>query len=185
MKTALLLIDIQNDYFPGGRMELEGSLQASLHAKDILDVGRAVGIPVFHIQHVSMQKGATFFLPDTEGVLIHENVKPLPEERVIQKHYPNSFRDTSLFDELKKSGIDRLIICGMMTQMCVDATVRAAFDYGFSCVVVHDACAARSLSFGADTIPAAHVQGAFMAALGSVYARVIAAGDIIQKYLKG
>lgn len=181
MKTALLLIDLQNDYFPGGRMELEGSLQASLRAKDILDVCRAAGLPVFHIQHISAQKGATFFLPDTEGVRIHENVKPLPEETVIRKHYPNSFRDTSLLEELKKREADRLIICGMMTQMCVDATVRAAFDHGFACVVIHDACAARSLSFSGLTIPADQVHGAFMAALGSVYARVLAAGDILQK----
>jgi nicotinamidase-related amidase len=181
MKTALLLIDIQNDYFPGGRMELEGSLQASLRAKDILEVCRAVQIPVFHVQHVSTQKGAAFFLPDTEGVLIHENVKPLPGEVVIQKHYPNSFRETSLLEDMKKKEINRLIICGMMTHMCVDATVRAAFDHGFTCVVIHDACAARALSFNNETIPAAQVHGAFMSALGAIYARILATGDIIQK----
>jgi nicotinamidase-related amidase len=181
MKTALLLIDIQNDYFPGGKMELEGSVQAVLRAKDILDVCRAVKFPVFHIQHVSMQKGASFFLPGTDGVLIHEDVKPLPDEIVIQKHYPNSFRETTLLDEMKKQEINRLIICGMMTHMCVDATVRAAFDHGFACVVIHDACAARALSFNNETIPADHVHGAFMAALGTVYARILGAGDMIQK----
>jgi nicotinamidase-related amidase len=181
MKTALLLIDIQNDYFPGGQMELDGSVQAGLRAKDILEVCRAVQFPVFHVQHVSLQKGASFFLPETEGVLIHENVKPLPDEIVIQKHYPNSFRETVLLDELKKREVNRLIICGMMTHMCVDATVRAAFDHGFACVVIHDACAARSLSFNEEIIPAAHVHGAFMAALGTVYARIQGAGDIIQK----
>lgn len=181
MKTALLLVDLQNDYFPGGSMELEGSLPAVLHAKDLLDVCRAVKIPVFHIQHISMQKGAAFFLPDTEGVLIHDAVKPLPDETVIRKHYPNSFRETPLLEELKKREVDRLIICGMMTQMCVDATVRAAFDHGFVCVVIHDACAARALSFNNETIPAAQVHGAFMAALGTVYARVLSAGDILQK----
>ena len=126
MKTALLLIDLQNDYFPGGRMELEGSSEAVLRAKDILDTCRAVGIPVFHVQHLSLQKGAAFFLPDTDGVRIHDTVKPLPDETVIQKHYPNSFRETALLAELKKREISRLIVCGMMSQMCVDATVRAA-----------------------------------------------------------
>ncbi len=181
MKTALLLIDIQNDYFPGGKMELEGSVQAGLRAEDILDVCRAVKIPVFHVQHVSLQKGAAFFLPDTDGILIHESVKPLQDEIVIQKHYPNSFRETTLLEEMKKREVNRLIICGMMTHMCVDATVRAAFDHGFACVVIHDACAARSLSFNEEIIPAAHVHGAFMAALGTVYARILGAGDIIQK----
>ncbi len=181
MKTALLLIDIQNDYFPGGRMVVEGSLEASLKAKELLGVFRTVGLPVVHIQHLSAYKGATFFLPDTEGALIHDNVKPLPGETVIRKNYPNSFRKTALLEHLQKEQVNRLIVGGMMTQMCVDATVRAAFDYGLECVVIHDACAARALSFGDLAIPAAHVHGAFLAALGSVYAKILGAGDIIQK----
>jgi nicotinamidase-related amidase len=181
MKTALLLIDIQNDYFPGGKMELEGAIEASLKAKDLLDVFRHVKLPVVHIQHLSAQKGATFFLPDTDGALIQENVKPLDHETVIRKNVPNSFRGTALLDHLKKEAVNRLIVCGMMTHMCVDATVRAAFDHGFECVVVHDACATRTLTFKGIDIPASHVQGAFLAAMGSVYARVYSAADIVQK----
>ncbi|HPC73584.1 MAG TPA: cysteine hydrolase family protein [Syntrophales bacterium] len=179
MKTALLIVDIQNDYFPGGKMELEGSLEASLRAKEILRLFRAETLPVVFIQHVSVRKGAAFFLPDTEGVLIHENVKPLPGETVIRKHYPNSFRETGLLDHLEKEQIGRLIICGMMTSMCVDATVRAAFDYGFPCVVLHDACATMPLKFKDSTIPANHVHGAFLAALGMVYARVMSTSEAI------
>jgi nicotinamidase-related amidase len=181
MKTALLIVDIQNDYFPKGKMELEGSIEASLRAKEILDIFRTEKLPVIFIQHISAQKGATFFLPDTEGAIIHENVQPLPGETVIRKHYPNSFRETGLLDHLKKEQVGRLLVCGMMTSMCIDATVRAAFDYGFQCVVLHDACATRSLKFKDSNIPAIHVHGAFLAALGSVYARVMSTSEVIEK----
>ena len=70
MKTALVLVDIQNDYFPGGTMELEGSAEASLRAKELLSHFRQARLPLIHIQHVSTRPGATFFLPDTDGVKI-------------------------------------------------------------------------------------------------------------------
>jgi nicotinamidase-related amidase len=181
MKTALLIVDIQNDYFPEGKMELEGGVEASLRAKVLLDLFRVEKLPVVFIQHISIQKGASFLLPDTEGILIHENVRPLPGETVIRKHYPNSFRETGLFDHLKKEQIGRLLVCGMMTSMCIDATVRAACDYGFQCVVIHDACATRALKFKDTIIPASHVHGAFIAALGSVYARVMSTSEVIEK----
>ena len=113
-------------------------------------------------------KGATFFLPDTAGVNIHTNVRPLAGETVIQKNFPNSFRKTDLLAQLKKAEVSQLVIGGMMTHMCVDATVRAAFDHGFDCTVIHDACATRALTFLGGEIPAEKVHGAFLAALGAV-----------------
>lgn len=182
MTTALLLIDIQNDYFPGGKMELEGSLEASLRAREILSLFQEKGLPLVHIQHVAARPGATFFLPGTEGVKIHQNVEPLPEEVIFQKNYPNSFRNTPLLDHLRSQQVNKVVICGMMTHMCVDATVRAAFDYGLEVTVVHDACATRALTFGDQAIPAAQVHGAFLAALGSIYAKVVSAGDFIEGF---
>ncbi len=177
--TALVLVDIQNDYFPGGRMELEGSAEASLRAGEILSLFRQNHLRVVHIRHLSTRPGATFFLPGTKGAEIHENVRPLPAETVIEKHYPNSFRDTGLLEILKKEGITRLVIAGMMTHMCVDATTRAAFDFGFDCTLIHDACATRSLTFGRTTVPAAHVHASFLAALGAVYAKVLGAEEYL------
>ena len=168
MNTALILLDIQNDYFPGGKMELEGPVEASLHAKTLLSVFREKGLPLIHIQHVSARPGATFLISDTKGIEFHENVEPLQHETVIRKNYPNSFRETSLLDHLEKKSIKHLIIAGMMTHMCVDATTRAGFDYGFKCTVITDACATKSLSFENEIIPAAHVHGAFLAALNNV-----------------
>lgn len=170
---ALLLIDIQNDYFPGGRMELVGSEAAGRQSGRLLDVFRKKGLPVFHIQHISTRKNATFFLPQTDGVNIHNSVVPIAGEPVIQKNYPNSFRETKLLGMLRKAGITHLVIAGMMTQMCVDTTVRAATDLGFTCRLAHDACAARDLTFAGKTVAAVDVQTAFMASLNGLFAEVL------------
>jgi nicotinamidase-related amidase len=181
MSTALVLIDIQNDYFPGGNMEVSGSEEASLRAREVLDLFRKRTMPVIHVRHLSVRPGATFFLPGTRGAEIHETVRPLSTEALIEKNYPNSFRDTPLRGFLEKEGITRLVIAGMMTHMCVDATTRAAFDYGLDCTLVHDACATRQLTFAGATVPAPQVQSAFLAALSGIYAKVVSAGEFISE----
>jgi nicotinamidase-related amidase len=173
MKTGLILVDIQNDYFPEGQMELVGISDAGQRAGELLSVFRENNWPTFHIQHLSVQPGATFFLPDTAGAEIHDCIRPLSEEQVIQKHYPNSFRETNLLEELKKQAVEKVVVCGAMSHMCIDATTRAAFDLGFDCTVIQDACATRDLEFGGQAITAEQVHGSFMAALGSAYARVV------------
>lgn len=166
MTQALLLIDLQNDYFPGGAMELVGSPAAVEQAGRLLDAFRQKSRPVIHIQHISTRPGATFFLLDTEGVKIHARVAPQAGETVFQKNFPNSFRDTPLLAHLRDQHITQLVIGGMMTQMCVDTTVRAAADLGFQCTLAHDACATKALSFNGQSVTAENVQAAFMAALG-------------------
>jgi nicotinamidase-related amidase len=183
MKTALILIDIQNDYFPGGRMELEGPVEAAAQAHILLDFFRQQNWPTVHIQHISTRAGATFFLPDTDGASIHPSIAPLEGETVIVKHFPNSFRETTLLEHIKGLGVERLVICGMMTHMCVDATVRAAADFGFPILLAADACATRTLAYGETKVPAAHVHAAFLAALKS-YGQVMTAAEILNQ-LKG
>lgn len=180
MKTALLIIDIQNDYFPGGKMELVGCIQASAAAARLLAAFRKHSWPVYHVQHISIQPGATFFLPETPGAEIHEAVRPMPAEPVITKHFPNSFRGTDLLERLKTDHIGSLLICGMMSHMCVDSTVRAAFDLGFTCIVTHDACATRELVFNGINVPAAQVHVSYMAALGAVYAQMKGVDEILE-----
>lgn len=172
MGKALIIVDIQNDYFENGAMELVGSLEASKNAKEILTKFRNENLPIIHIQHLSLAPGSTFFLPDTKGQEIHENVKPLDGEEVIEKYYPNSFRDTGLLDYLKSQNITELVIVGMMTQMCIDATTRAAKDFEFECTVIGDACATRNLEVNGKTVKAEDVQTAFLAGLNSFYAEV-------------
>ena len=173
MKQALIIVDIQNDYFPGGKMELVGMEAASKKARRVLDLFRTKNVPIFHIQHISNRPGATFFLPETDGTEIHESVIPKSGEPIIQKHYPNCFAATSLQAQLNKLGVEEIIFCGAMSHMCIDTTVRAAFDLGFRNLVVSDACATRNLEFGGITIEASQVHAAFMAALSAPFARVI------------
>jgi nicotinamidase-related amidase len=176
-ETALLIVDIQNDYFPGGKSELEGSVDAALRAGELLALFRRLKLPVVHVQHVSNRPGATFFLLDTDGVRIHESVRPIEGELVLQKHYPNAFRDKQLLVQLGLLHVARLVICGMMTHMCVDATVRAAFDYKFECVVAGDACATKALVHRGRTVEASDVQTAFLAALNGTYAKVMSSSE--------
>ena len=173
MKVALILVDIQKDYFSGGQMELVGMNDASRNARELLRFFREKKWPIFHIQHIAVRDGATFFLPNSVGMEIHENVKPLLGETIIQKHHPNSFLNTKLHEELLKAGIESVVICGAMSHMCIDATTRAAADLGFQCTVVHDACATRDLIFNDKAVPADMVHSAFMAAFQSVYAKVM------------
>ncbi|MBC7557257.1 MAG: cysteine hydrolase [Chryseobacterium sp.] len=170
MSKALIIVDIQNDYFENGAMELVGSFEASENAREILLKFRNENLPIVHIQHLSLAPGSTFFLPNTKGQEIYENVKPQDGEKLIEKHYPNSFRDTDLLDYLKSQNISELVIVGMMTQMCIDATTRAAKDFEFECTVIGDACATRDLEVNGKTVKAEDVQTAFLAGLSSFYA---------------
>ena len=173
MKTALVLIDIQNDYFPGGNMELVGIENAATKAQKILQRFRDQKAPIFHIQHISAHPQSKFMLPNTKGVEINEKVAAGPGEPVIEKYFPSCFRDTSLLEQLKNQKIKELVICGAMSHMCIDTSVRAAFDLGFSCTVIEDACATRDLQFKEESIEASKVHAAFMSALSFPFAKVV------------
>ena len=170
---ALILVDIQNDYFPGGRNPVVGAEAAATVARKVLDKAREKREPIIHIQHTSRRPNATFLLPGTPGSEIHPLVAPLPGETVVQKHHPNSFHETALLDELRSRKISRLFFCGMMTHMCIDTTVRAASDLGFQSIVVGEATATKDLTYGSITVPAVYVQASFLAALSGLFAKVI------------
>jgi nicotinamidase-related amidase len=171
--TALLIIDIQNDYFPGGAMQLEGADAAAGNASKALKDFRSKSLPVIHVRHLSVRPGSTFFIPGTPGAEIHAAVKPAGGETVVEKNFPNSFRGTSLEGVLKEKGIKSLVVAGMMTHMCVDASVRQAADLGYKVTLLGDACATRAQSFGGETVPARQVHTAFLAALNGFYAKVV------------
>lgn len=179
MKQALLIIDIQNDYFNGGAMELVGSKEASHQAALLIETFRQQEKQLIFLQHIASEQ-ASFFRPNSKGVLIHSSVKPLKTEWVIQKSYPNSFRDTELLSLLQKEGIQELIICGMMTHMCVDTTVRAAYDLGFSCILIGEACATKDLEFEGKTVTSKEVQMAYLGAIDGTFAQVRSVGAFME-----
>ena len=180
MTKALIVIDIQNDYFPGGKMELVGSVEAAVRASSVQALFREHGYPVLHIKHFALSPNATFFLPNTWGVEINESVAPITAELIIIKHYPNSFRETVLGQILANLQIKDLVVVGMMTHMCIDTSVRAANDLGFNVTLVSDACATKNLNFNGVEIEAAAVQGAYLAAIDGSFAKVVTAAELVE-----
>jgi nicotinamidase-related amidase len=170
--TALVLIDLQNDYFPGGAFPLPHAVAAGERAAALLTAARGRGIPVVHVQHQDPDP-ESFLAAGTEGAGLHEGVTPADGEPVVQKQAPNAFLGTTLDDELAAIGATGLVVAGMMSNMCVDATVRAALDAGFAVTVAHDACAAADIGFDGRDVPAQDVHAAFLGALGHAGARVV------------
>ncbi len=178
-KTALIIVDLQNDYFKGGKWELEGTEAATIKAEKLLRCFRENGLPVVHVRHEIPTADAPFFAPDSDGVKVHSSVKELEGEPVVLKQQINSFRDTNLKDVLDKLDVDKLLICGAMSHMCIDAVTRAANDFGYNCAIAQDACATLDLEFNGITVPASHVHAAFMAALAFAYAKVASTNELL------
>ncbi len=180
MKQGLIIVDVQNDYFEGGSMTLSGMDEAAANCRQLLDSFRRRRAPLFHIQHLAQREGATFFVPGTTGCEIHDSVKPDSGETVIVKHFPSAFRDTDLADRLASAEVEEVVICGAMSHMCIDSTVRAAFDLGFRCIVAADACTTRDLEFDGRLVAAEQVQAAFMAALAVPFAQILSTQQYIE-----
>ena len=159
--TALLLIDIQDFYFPGGKLPLVGPEAAAENAGRVLAAFRAAKRPVVHVRHDFEPGGA-----------INAAVAPIEGERVFTKTEVSCFNDTGVLAHLRELGVERLVIAGMQTHMCLEAATRAAHDLGFECVVIADACATRDLTYGGTTVKAADVHASTLATLDRTYATV-------------
>jgi nicotinamidase-related amidase len=176
MADALVVIDIQNEYFPGGALPLPHAADAAGRAAEAIEAARGAGIPVVHIRHEEPESDE-YFVPGSRGAETNATVAPADDEVVIVKHHPNSFLDTDLAERLAGLGAGRVAFCGMMTSMCVDATVRAAADLGLEPVLVDDACAAPDLEHRGTRVPADSVHAAFCSALGDEIATLLPTGD--------
>jgi len=179
MKTALIAIDIQNDYFADGAFALPAMETATDQAAALIARFRAAGAPVIHIQHIMNRPNPPFFIAGSFGEEIAGAVKPEANEPVVTKNYPNSFRDTTLTVTLKDLDVSNLVIVGAMTNNCVAATTRAATDFGYQVTVAHDACAAANLQFQETVVPSDIVHATIMAAMGMQGAQVVAASEVV------
>jgi nicotinamidase-related amidase len=168
-KSALLLIDIQDFYFPGGKSALVEPEKAAVNSALLLDRFRARDLLVIHVRHNSEPGGK-----------INDIVAPLPGEKIISKNEVSSFKGTDLGDFLKSNSIDTLVICGMQTHMCVEAATRAGSDLGYKCILVHDACATKDLKFGDRIIKSEDVHYSTLSTL-----RSYAAVKSTEEYLGG
>lgn len=179
-KRALIVVDIQNDYFPGGRWTLDGMEQAGSNAAAVIGAARAAGDRVIFIAHEFESADAPFFAPGTDGAKLHKVLGTGPDDTVIVKHEVNAFKGTDLNAVLQRDGIEDVTIVGAMSHMCIDAATRAAADLGYKVTLVHDACATRDLEFAGKTVPAAEAHAAFMSALGFAYATLVSTADYVK-----
>ena len=178
---ALIVIDIQNDYFDGGKWPLHNMAQSAENAARILEHARQAGHLVIHVHHEFNVEEPPFFAPGSEGAEIHPSVEPLEDELTVLKHQVNAFHQTPLHELLKEQNVESLTIIGSMSHMCIDAATRAAADLGYLVTVVEDACASRDLEFEGKTVEADDVHAAYMSALRFAYANVVNTAQ----YLKG
>ena len=161
-KSALLIIDIQDFYVPGGKVPLVEPEAAAKNAAKVLAAFRSAGNPVIHVRHD--------FEP---GGSIHASVAPIDGERVFTKTEVSCFNGTQVLAHLKELGVEKLVIVGMQTHMCLEAATRAASDLGFEVTVIADACATRDLEYGETTVKAADVHASTLATLDRTYAKVV------------
>ena len=179
--TALILVDIQNDYFPEGDWPVPLMEAALDNAARLLAAARSAGDVIVHIRHEMADSSAPFFRPGSRGAEIHDGVKPIAGEDVLTKARPNSFLGTGLHELLQGRGVETVIICGAMSQMCIDATARAASDLGYAVIVAEDACAAKEAAFGDIALTPAQVHAAIMAPLAQSYAQVLKTAEISER----
>jgi Amidases related to nicotinamidase len=165
MKQALLIIDVQNDYFKNGKMELEHPEEALEKINKLEEKFLKLNLPIIYIQHINYKKDASFFSPNTRGVQLHEKLKVSTDSIIIEKHFPNSFKDTTLLGTLKKLKIEQIVISGMMTHMCIDSTTRAAAELNYNPILISDTTATRSLLYIEEKVSAKQVQISYLSAL--------------------
>jgi len=167
-KTALLLVDIQEFYFSSGYNQLIEPEAASQQAAIVLDYFRKNKELVVFIKH-AVKKDS----------LIHASVLPIDGEKVITKQEINSYLNTDLLSYLQENSIKRVVICGMMTHMCVEAAARASADYGFEVIVLNNACATKDLVFGNDTVLAKDVHVSTLATIENYYGKVVTVDEFL------
>lgn len=143
MGKALLVIDLQNDYFPGGAFPLWNTEATLAAVEDAIQAARSRGIPVILIQHLAdaAQGLAPFFNPGTVGAAIHPRIRAAaPEAPVVVKAFADAFEGTNLQDTLQDLGATELLVCGMMTQNCVTHTAISKAAEGYEVTILADAC---------------------------------------------
>jgi nicotinamidase-related amidase len=141
VKKALLVIDLQNDYFPGGKFPLWNTDAILQNIERAIAKANAQGIPVIHIQHVAKQGMAPFFNEGTPGADIHPSIlAAAPKAPVVVKEFADSFEQTNLEETLTKLGVTDLLVCGMMTQNCVTHTAISKAVEKYNVTILPDCC---------------------------------------------
>lgn len=138
-KRALLVIDVQNEYFEGGGLPVTYPPQSNTNIMSVIKAAEQANIPIVTVQHTATTESAKAFVKNTHGWQPHESVKNAKVAHYIEKMVPSSFVGTDLESWLRKEGIDTVVISGYMTQHCCDTTARYAHHLGFAIEFLSDA----------------------------------------------
>jgi nicotinamidase-related amidase len=167
---ALIIVDVQEFYFPDGFSPLVEPEKASEKAGIILNDFRDKDELVIHVKHATKKDS-----------LIHKDVYPKNGEKVITKHFANSYKETDLLEFLQQNDITEVVVCGMMTHMCVEATARASADFGFKVIVVDDACATKDIVYENDTVKASDVHLTTLGSIDRYYGKVMTTKEFLSQ----
>ncbi|WLR94161.1 cysteine hydrolase family protein [Shinella zoogloeoides] len=178
-KRAIIIVDLQKDYLATGSFALTGIDAATANAARVVEAARGKGDRIVHVHHIAKEADSPLFAPNTDGIEPIPAIAPQAGDAVVVKNYPNSFRDTVLQETLKAGGIEDVVVVGAMSDVCIDATARAAADLGYNLTVVHDACATRDKAFGDSVVPAAQVHATIMSALEFGYGKVTTTAEFL------
>lgn len=181
MKPALLVIDVQNEYFaPDGIWPLPDAEAALANIQRLIAAARASGVPVVHITHESLDPRGPVFKPGSRNIEIRESITVLPGERHIVKHFPGAFTQTPLEAYLRQAGVDTVIVAGYMTHLCCDTTTRQAKERFFSVLFAADATATRDLKLNGETVPHTQVHETTLAVMTN-FASVLPSAGIVEQ----
>jgi len=181
-KLGLIFIDLQNEYFQkGGILEVPDGIKVLERAMMILKTGRELGIPVFHVRHISRDPLDNTFKAGSEKVEFRQDVMPQKDEIVITKSRPGAFYLTGLDDRLRKKNIDTLALIGFLSFMCVDTTAREAHARGYDVLFIKDATA--SINIGG--IPAGRIHEVTCAIQDWLFSKVISTEELISIMKEG
>jgi nicotinamidase-related amidase len=178
MNRALLVIDVQNEFF-SGKFPVTFPPQSLDKILSLMDGARAETVPIVVVQHTPVSKDAQTFIKGTKEWDLHDEVAKRPFDLLLQKPLPGSFTHTNLEAWLKERSIDTIAICGYMTQMCCDTTARQAAHLGFSVEFLSDATGTLQISNYAGTTTAEHLHNAILVTQAMRFSKVLTAGQWI------
>lgn len=138
MKRALLVIDVQNEYFTG-LLPVTYPPESMQNILDVMKTAKETNIPIVMVQHTATAKNAKAFVKETHGWELHDSLKDIDVSHYVEKTFPSSFVGTDLEAWLHKNAIDTVVISGYMTQHCCDTTARYAHHLGFNVEFLSDA----------------------------------------------
>ncbi|GAA5800286.1 Isochorismatase-like protein [Helicostylum pulchrum] len=181
-QEALIVVDVQNDYFPDGKLPTWNPVETAEACAKLIQKFRQEGKEVVFVKHVmkdSQAKSYNFLIKGTDGAEIHDSVKPLPTEKIVTKHEVSGFVGTDLKEYLTSKGVKKLVVVGMMIHNCVNATVYSGVAEGFPCIVVEEAVNTMDQPYDGELVKAQDIKKAFLTGIQFGFSTVYKLQDVL------